>query len=298
MPNTATAKLGVYPNVLYPMKLGFFYVLDWCANAPFGAAGALIFWLWAVCARKNAAAIAAAAGIALHTLWVVWAGGDFMRGRFLMPAFTASLILGSLALARHWGNAERGALVSIKWTFGCLLLVAVLNQPIGDAIHSTIPPGMGNIVNERQFYPGYSLREYLREGKLTSPYTDLEFAEELRAYAEELGPIAIHHRNPGTIGYFAGPNVTVIDTLGLTDRFIAELPNSYLVDPYPRAGHPDKRVPIKYLASRGDVSLIEDWEERIRQRDPALKTQVGQYTDSDQLLIPKGAKPVIGFQRE
>ena len=119
---------------------------------------------------------------------------------------------------------------------------------------------------------------------MTSPFTDLDFAQELNAYADEFGPVTVHYRNPGTIGYLAGPKVTVIDTLGLTDKFIAELSKTYLIDPYPRAGHPDKYIPVSYLASRGDVALLDDWKEKIRQRDPTLTEQVGQFATSDLFL--------------
>ena len=84
--------------------------------------------------------------------------------------------------------------------------------------------------------------------------------DDLRAYADSCGPITVHSRNPGTLGYLAGPDVTVIDVLGLTDRYIAKLPKAFLAYRVPRPGHPDKYIPVRYLAGRGDISLLASWK--------------------------------------
>jgi hypothetical protein len=88
------------------------------------------------------------------------------------------------------------------------------------------------------------------------------------------------------LGYYAGPGVTVIDMLGLTDRTIAQLPRSHLTHPHPRPGHAEKFVPVGYLASRHDVSIIPGWEARILQKDCRLKRKPLQYRGADWLWDP------------
>jgi len=100
--------------------------------------------------------------------------------------------------------------------------------------------------------------------------------------------VTVHYRNPGSIGYMAGPKVSVIDTLGLTDRTIAALPRACLTNPQPRPGHPDKYIPVRYLAARGDVSLLPGWIYRICRYDRSLRSEVRLYERSVEFWTPKG----------
>jgi hypothetical protein len=89
------------------------------------------------------------------------------------------------------------------------------------------------------------------------------------------------------MGYLAGPGVSIIDTLGLTDAFIARLPREYLVSAHPRPGHPDKRIPLSYLIDRGDVSILPGWEAAIERRDCSLSAQLSQYEPGFELYTPE-----------
>lgn len=294
VPNPAYAKVGMYASWWDGASQGLTYLYDWLRHDLLAAAGAvLLLGLGMMRARTRLStgarrgryfAYAWAAGIVLYLLYVVWVGGDFMRGHLLLPVFTAGVVLGLASLAAH----ARAARPSRRWTAVACIAV-LLGLPIS---RLTAPPAESGIpesgiVDEWRFYPGYHLAAIRRNGGLINPYMDLRFADELRSYATECGPVTIHARNPGTLGFLAGPQVTIIDTLGLNDAFIARLPNAHLVQPHPRPGHPDKYLPVAYLASRGDIALLPDWERAVISRDCSVRERVAQYRDSDALYDPR-----------
>jgi hypothetical protein len=204
----------------------------------------------------------------------------------LTPVFTSAIVIGFLALAEASTHLRGRAILFATAAAACLILALFFVQK------SVPDPGAeisdANIANERIYYPGYSLTYLLKHGHLKNPYTNLQFAEGLRRFADVCGPITIHMRNPGTMGYLAGPNVSVIDTLGLTDAYIARLPREYLISDHPRPGHPDKYIPISYLVSRHDVAVLPGWENFIWRNDCSLSSEVaGFHYPSDLYQSPK-----------
>jgi len=162
LPNTARAKLAIYPTWIDAAKQGSLYVLDWFACDSFAAVSSVVLLVWGIFLRKSAATLAIAAGVVLSMAWGVWIGGDFMRGRLLTPVLTASVVLGFMALAERWGDAQRQMPPLVWITCLCLLLVAILSQTLGPAIPWRSGTDRWGIVNEREQYPGYSLRSTSR----------------------------------------------------------------------------------------------------------------------------------------
>jgi len=281
LPNTGTAKLDLYPNILVSAKLGLLYLGDWFTNDLL-ASGITLAVLIYCAGRSRGNWIIRVISIAMlaYIFWIIFIGGDFMRGRFFIGVFTASIFFGSFEILRKLGEGPCQLRV-VHLLFAILILAGAFMISMGNA-SGTDTQFNGFVSNERQFYPGYSLRSFLRGGHVTSPYTDLLFADDLRAYTEICGPVTIHDRNPGTLGYLAGPKVTIIDTLGLTDRYIASLPKEYLLNPIPRPGHPDKYIPVRYLAARGDIALLPGWVTSVKQRDCSLSARVEGLAESNQ----------------
>ena len=280
LPNTGVAKLGTY-SLKQGIALGLYYLADWIANDPVAAILTIAILVYCTSvSRGNRNMRVILIGMMLHLAWVISIGGDFMRGRFLMPVFTASIIVGAYEISRML--EDRSVRIGYAHALGLVLTISVAVFISFRNASDTDGRLRGFVANERKFYPGYSLQTFLRDGHLINPYLDLAFAGELRTYAEDCGPVTVHYRNPGTIGYLAGPNVTVIDTLGLTDRFIATLPANYLLESVPRPGHPDKYIPVQYLASRRDISLLAGWETMVRRSDCSLAARVEKLMDSDQ----------------
>lgn len=279
LPNTGMAKLGIYPDWWHAVTQGITYTSNWCLHDPFASGGAIAFFIFTAIQRSNRATISVLSSIILHSIWVISIGGDFMIGRFFMPVLTSSIIIGSLTIStRSRMYAGKFPSVILWISVGAIGLIGMFHG-IGNALEWN-PRFNAGIINERTCYPGYSLRSYLREGRLINPYIDLTIADELRSYAESCGSVTVHYRNPGTVGYLAGAKVHVIDTLGLTDRFISTLPKMYLVQPIPRPGHADKYIPVSYLASRRDISILANWETAVRQRNCTLSASLDQLIQS------------------
>ena len=289
VPNTAHAKLAVYPDAFQSLQQGAKYTFDWGVYDFVAAVSTILLLACAVFLERTKAVLAMAVGLVAYGVWVVWIGGDFMRGRYFTAVLTASVALGALALSRQSAQSADRVPMAMWMPFACLVLLAVADRTLVSHVRSQLPFKVWGIVNERLYYPGYSLRYYLRNGRIQNPHLDLSFADAMKMYADTHGPITVHYGNPGTIGYHAGPKVSVIDTLGLTDRYIASLPRTFLTDQLPRPGHPHKYIPVRYLASRGDISLAPLWAERVLMSDPTIRTDVEQLASSRRFWRPDGA---------
>lgn len=103
-------------------------------------------------------------------------------------------------------------------------------------------------------YPGSRFHEWAREGQV------------VREYARMHGPITLYAGVAGQMGYHAGPDVHVVDCFGLVDAFVARCTPS----PKSRIGHLEYDIPEGYLESLGAVTLLPDWEQRLRDLDPSL----------------------------
>ncbi len=288
-PNPAYAKVGILPTWWDAVAQGGVYLGDWVRHEPIPAAVAALALIYATLRARGAAQRALAAGVWLELAYVIQVGGDFMRGRFLLPIFVAGLAFGVFRLV-----ADLRARAAPPWTVAipiALVLAALPFAPEPDAASSRGVPTSG-IVDERRFYPGYRIDYYRENDRLQNPYLPLALADELRAYAEACGTVTVHARNPGTLGYLAGPKVAVIDPLGLTDAFIARLPKERLIAKRPRIGHPDKSIPLAYLAERGDISFLEGWVEAVARRDCDFLELPARYLGSDADWMPNRLFPI------
>jgi arabinofuranosyltransferase len=288
IPNTAYAKLGIYPSLGAAIGQGSVYFADWVKHEPFPAAAALLLYAVGVTLAKQPEERAWAAGILAYTMYVIGIGGDFMRGRMLLPIFVASTGFGALAWAKYadkrWSSPRVAFLICSL--FGVALFA-------GQKVKA--PPGIGmrplGIVDERLIYPGYHLAAYRARGYVVHPFFDFRFVQILRRYAAACGPFTIHLPSPGTVGYLVGPQLSVVDTLGLTDRFIAKLPRTYLLSKHPRPGHPDKRIPLWYLAQKGDLALIKGWQGALARQDCTFRRATERYKGSTDLYDPRTRLP-------
>ncbi len=270
-PNTFYAKVGIYPNLAVAVSIGWAYMTDWIHFDSFAAGATVVSFVIATRGARTAERIALLAGIALYWIWILQVGGDFMRGRLFVSLISATTFAGALAVTEQLRTPSLEKDLVLAGS-GCLLLAMF-------AVWLFVPDSVGNpsnlfVVNERQFYPGYSLKHYLENGRLDNPAVNLDLAELFRNYAQKCGHLTIHVLNPGTLGYFAGPDVTLIDTLGLTDAFIAKLPSKFLASQISRPGHPIKYIPLSYLIERKDLGLLPNWCELLQRGDCSLSSQV------------------------
>lgn len=285
LPNTAADKLGIF-TLRQAVGQGLLYLVDWISNEPLTSVAG--FWLLAVGAvsARRSWDYLLLAGIAAYLCYVLVIGGDFMRGRFFMPILVTACVFGGLAVARRTVLTGRPRNIGVAVASIAVFILGGQMITPRQVQEQTIPSS--GIVNERLFYwPGYSLSSYMSEGRLKNAYMDQQLLDGLKAYVDKCGPVTVHLYNPAFAGYYVGPKLTVIDMLGLNDRYIAHLPNEYLLVRPPRVGHPEKKVPIKYMAERGDVSLLPGWRTSIAALDCELPRRVEALREDPGLFDPR-----------
>jgi len=240
-PSTAFAKLN--PGIISRQTLvlhGLYYLLDSIRVDPLTLA-VIAVGIGLPLVTKAWRVLPIAAGLALHLLYVVSIGGDFMSGRFLTaPLFGAVAILISSNLHLH----------KTTWlALFALVIVLGLSAPYSPVLtapaHSAdLDPGdwmsSRGISDERANY-------YRNTGLLMAlQYTDLpnhDWALQGRA-ARLKGPAVVQRGSVGFFGYFAGPQVYVIDPLGLANPLLARLPPT---DLNWRIGHFGRTEPDGYM---------------------------------------------------
>ncbi len=246
MPNTALAKLNT--GLIQPSEIwreGGLYLYNSLRVDPITLVATAVGILSVVVVRAWEE-VPLIIGSALYLLYVVWIGGDFMSGRFLTaPLF---LSLGALRLVNWPQEGLRGA----RWRLALLLLPAVLGlstpyNPVrawggrrADQ-DSRIWVRGRSITDERaNYYGSTGLLEALRQGR------DMPDHDWARAgmEAREKGPHVTMQGSVGFFGYYAGPEVHVVDLLALGDPLLARLP---VTDPNWQIGHFGRRPPAGYL---------------------------------------------------
>lgn len=193
--------------------------------------------------RMGAGVRAIACGIALHILYFVWVGGDFMLGRFLtVPYLLAVLIISEAVKTGYFGTANNRMLVIL----GCALGLSIGNRPWSlptplQSPRDTID--MRGVADERLFFLGHADLVHFNKDQ---PMPDFVWANQGRR--DRSTHVKFYaHPNVGMYGYFVGPNCHVLDLSGLGDPLLARLP--MLSNSKWRVGHYMRRVPQGYVES-------------------------------------------------
>jgi len=225
-------------------------------------------------------------GLWLDLVYVIGVGGDFMRGRFLLPLLVGATAIGAWCLTEVIGPRFReGPFPAVPGASGGrgvgawkpLLLAAVLAAAGLASLWDASPrvasqeaiDAAGGIADERAWYAGrWNENRFRPPAQYPNPYTPLwvKVGDLARRYAEAHGPITIMWQAMGILPYRAGPRVRVIDQYGLTDAFVARCP----ADPNSRIGHVDRDIPIAYLEARGVLGMLRNWGPRMEAMDPTL----------------------------
>lgn len=243
-PNTAYAKLktGIPASELW--QQGVIYLVDAVQRDPVTplVIMAALALAWAGPARR---AWPVALGIVLQLLYVVSVGGDFMSGRFLVAPLVAACVM--------IATADWPALAGPRWAPAAILVAAfaaLAPNPMPQRAEQTLRPRLiddTGIADERlAYFPTSGLPYYAR---------GVAWPRETERWRE-----ARQNRVPylvfccvGMMGYFAGPDVFVVDEVGLADPLLARLPARA---PW-RIGHFMRDVPPGYVESiesgRNDV---------------------------------------------
>jgi arabinofuranosyltransferase len=224
-PNTAYAKLfetgvGTGERVTH----GLYYLVNSLRVDPptllvIGAVSAAAIF------ARDRRQVVVALGIAAYVAYVVIIGGDFVTGRFL----TAPL-LGAVVLLSRRDLPPRALLAA-----AAALVVACAVRAGG----TPLMDGHG-IADERPYYNPYTgLTAALRHVRVADHPWAIEGLEARRDHL----PVAIRG-DIGLFGFYAGPDVHVVDVWGLADPLIARLPARR--DMSWRVGHFTRAMPAGY----------------------------------------------------
>lgn len=305
-PHTAVAKSASESA----WRTGAVYV--WDTMRPYGLWLPLIvafaFGAWFVYQRAGKQALVAILAFgcgALHLIYVVKVGGDFMHGRMvLLPLFAMLLPVMAVPLTVVTGVATTGLVI---WAG----LVIQRSHDLGFDPFDKNPITL-TIVDEREFWTAVLLREsgnppryaedFLSSDMMTN-WTDewdkaliddsrtaalslilvqedpnvFQWEPRSRMTGEDaqtdLGqmPITAYHVNLGMTGMNASLDARVLDSVGLTTPLAARQPR----EPGGRIGH-DKHLPLHWqMADTGvDVEELPEYVDKqlVRQARAALRT--------------------------
>jgi arabinofuranosyltransferase len=180
----------------------------------------------------------------LHYLYILYVGGDFMRGRFYVSSIFVVVTL-SLYVFKDY---------SVKHIYQVILLFFFLFGNVVCYYHFGFNENIymhHGISNERNFY-----KKHLSLSM--SPYDCYSFhpwgedAIELNNDKRKRVIVGVN----GQRGYWCDKHITLIDMVGLTDPFIARLP----VVEYERVGHMGFDVPEEYIEERVNGYKIKKWK--------------------------------------
>ena len=196
-----------------------------------------------------------ALGVLLHAAYLVRIGGDFMSGRFLTPPviwIIAGLV--GLSAARRW-RASR-----LVTATAAILLAGVILPPAPPLLSGprfgANPGDFGHfdVADERRFY--YPQTGLLPSLGLAGPVTVHPWIEAGRNLRLRRGDRrVVVAGNVGFFGYYAGPDLLIVDRNALADPLLAMLPAQR---PW-RIGHFTRAVPPGYVEGleRGENGVID-----------------------------------------
>ena len=252
VPNTAIAKLGTQLPRATLLEHGLAYLLQPTWNDPISLV-LLLLGLPLGLARGNHLVRAFCAGAGLYIGYVVWIGGDFMAGRFLStPVLVAVLAL--LELSPVPALSVQAAIGAAAIGLAALPLAPVwANPPMFAPLEEFSETCLDGVCNERTYYgPFTTWRHSDITASPSHPWA-------IRGLTYGLMPNET--RVAGAIGFrgfFAGPDIFIVDYFGLSDPLIARLPPDPRYGPW-KPGHARRCIPLGYpeAVRRGPSALAD-----------------------------------------
>lgn len=182
----------------------------------------------------------------MQILYILYIGGDFMRGRFFVSIVVVALFL--------FLNIDifKNTTVLRKISFLLIFMVisySVYHYAFNEELFIKFP-GMEDERNMFKEYLGMNLNPYLN-------YNNNRWAivgQKINNDNDSNKIVTIIGVN-GMRGYYSNSNIILIDPIGLTDAFISRLP---VID-NKRTGHFIRDIPEEYYQERLNNIQIENW---------------------------------------
>lgn len=193
-------------------------------------------------------------GGVMYILYVISIGGDFMSGRFFSPILVLSLALllrSPLSEIMHFDD-RRAYLTLLS---GVLIIGISVNHPPlltkADWLDQTANL-YGGVADEKLYY--FNSMGWLNYHRSRAPHQWGVEGQNAKQAGE--GPVV--RENIGSFGYYAGPEIYVVDRHALADPLRARLPAVGLE----RVGHYRRVIPKGYLET-----IEAGFDNRINQPD-------------------------------
>ncbi len=199
-------------------------------------------------------------GVLLHLTYVVWIGGDFMRGRFfgwdyLLCTITLLCTLQNI-LQKNPSNKVGLRIFTVAFFAITGISFFLQTPPIATPFYWGAEPfRMGDsadgITQERYFFFWFTrFTRYWQHRvihNMEDPILDFGWCQDGIAQRQQNIPVAATH-TVGMHGYCLGTDKTIIDLLGITDPLLARMPRNPSQKNW-RAGHFLRLMPDGYCDS-------------------------------------------------
>lgn len=245
-PNTAYAKLNTSIARSDLIDQGLEYLRNGLHWAP-STMAAIVAAVALAVAKHSARWIAPAIGIILYVGYVVMIGGGFMSGRFL----TAPMLLAVIMLSRHKFHFRFDAPTVLAIQIVLLGVLWPCSPVFSDATY-------GQGAEKKRWHHGISDERaayYQDTGLLIRCKQDTSYLHPWALQGQEAadaGERLVRRAGIGFFGFYAGPEVHVVDNHALAEPLLARLP-VYNRKRW-RIGHFFRDVPEGYLETLSDGS--------------------------------------------
>jgi len=222
-----------------------------------------------------------ALGILIYLAYVLRIGGDFMSGRFFSIAFALSLaLLGSLVHLER-SHIKGTPVLSLAMSAMILWIGLTSTQPslLLPNLRDTEPIKDGIADEKAVYFNCCSLVN--RWGRDWLP----KVAEDVRQARRDVVPIVVRE-SIGLYGFYAGPDVYIMDTVSLGDPLRARLP----VTGDWRIGHFPRHIPVGYIET-----ITRNYQNQIR--EPHLRAYYDKLllVTRGELLSPERLSAILDF---
>jgi arabinofuranosyltransferase len=248
-PNSAYAKLAIHLPLRALADQGLSYLLNSLAWDPLTLFALAVLVLVALCRFRTDRAIAMLGlGVVLHLAYVVRVGGDYMTGRFLSAPFLVSLLV--ISRVSFESTAQFCTVMGIAVAVG----VSAPRPPI---LMRDEYVGLGSSPQRVDDERGYRYETSLLRQNPFQHIGNLGgwVADGVAARRDHVRVIV--YRNIGYFGFFAGPEVHIIDPYGIGDPLMARMPFTETTGSW-AAGHYMRTVPEGYPEAAIGTGEIAD----------------------------------------
>ena len=210
---------------------------------------------------------------ALHALYIVRVGGDFMHGRMLLPSLFGAILPVAVIIPRRWEWQVAVALLVVPWAVisGLALRAPYAGHATGGQFgderayyvslaHRQNPVTIDDYADMPWAQSGLTLRRVAAERRAlvvqVPMWTPLEDVGTAEPASDVTVPVVAGAGAVGILSYAAGPQVRIVDLLGLGDPIASRtrleaitLSNGQAKNARVRPGH-DKFLPTEWLVAR------------------------------------------------